>query len=148
MRLRRFLKPAPMLVAGILALTLAVAAGCGSSSSSSSSSTTTSAPAASSTTGTKGATATVTIKGFAFAPHVLTVTAGTTVTWTNNDTVPHNVISANGIGVNAATTSTFVSSTMNPGGTFSYTFSKPGTYFYVCTIHKAIPAMHAEVIVH
>lgn len=149
MRLRRFLKPAPLLVVGVLVLTFAVAAGCGSSSSNSGGSNTpASTPASSPSSSTKGAPATVTMQGFAFSPHILTVTAGTTVTWTNNDSAVHNVVSADGIGLNANPTSTFNSGSMNPGATFSFTFSKPGTYFYVCTIHKTIPAMHAEVVVH
>jgi plastocyanin len=143
MRLRRFLKPAPLLVVGVLVLTFAVAAGCGSSGGG-----TSNTPASTPSSSTKGTAATVTMQGFAFSPHILTVTAGTTVTWTNNDSAVHNVVSADGIGLNANPTSTFNSGSMNPGATFSFTFSKPGTYFYVCTLHKTIPAMHAEVVVH
>ena len=47
----------------------------------------------------------------------------------------------------AATTSLFDSGTLNQGGSFSFTFAKAGTYFYECTIHKSLPAMHARVVV-
>jgi len=117
-----------------------VAAACGSSSGASTPPTT---PAA--TGGTAGAS--VSIQNLAFTPKTLTVSPGTTVTWTNNDATPHNVVSSVSISLNSATTSTFASSTMSQGQTFSFTFTKKGVYFYECTIHKTLPAMHAEVIV-
>ncbi len=75
------------------------------------------------------------------------MTAGTTVTWTNNDSTVHNVISAADISGNTATTSTFASDSLSQGQTFSFTFSKEGTYFYECSIHGSLPAMHAEIVV-
>ncbi|ALR14442.1 plastocyanin [Mycobacteroides saopaulense] len=77
----------------------------------------------------------VIIENFAFNPPTLTVPAGTTVTWTNRDEEPHNVVAEDG---------TFRSPGMDAQGTFSYQFAKPGTYQYVCGIH---PFMKATVVV-
>jgi len=76
----------------------------------------------------------VTISNFTFTPNVLEVTAGTKVTWTNNDSMGHTVVSAN----------LFQSPTLNQGGEFSFTFTTPGTYNYNCSIH---PSMTGKVIV-
>lgn len=73
--------------------------------------------------------------------------AGTTVTWTNQDSVQHTVTSADRISVGANVTSLFDSGLFSQGQTFSFAFTKPGTYFYVCTIHANQAAMHGEVIV-
>jgi amicyanin len=70
----------------------------------------------------------VTIKNFAFAPVALTVKAGTTVTWVNQDAEPHTVTSQGGQGPLRSTA-------LSPSGRYSYTFTKPGTYRYLCTIH-------------
>jgi plastocyanin len=79
----------------------------------------------------------VAIKGFAFAPAALTVTAGTKVTWTNQDSDAHTVTSAGSGGP-------LNSKAMGTGDTFSFTFTKAGTYRYLCTIH---PFMTATVTV-
>jgi plastocyanin len=79
----------------------------------------------------------VAIKGFAFAPADLTVAAGTKVTWTNQDSDAHTVTSQGSGGP-------LNSKAMNTGDTFSYTFTKAGTYKYLCTIH---PFMTATVTV-
>lgn len=79
----------------------------------------------------------VAIKGFAFAPAALSVKVGTTVTWTNQDTEPHTVTSTGSGGP-------LTSPAMQTGDTFHYTFTKPGTYHYLCTIH---PFMTATVTV-
>jgi len=89
----------------------------------------------------------VAISGFAFSPVSLAVEAGTTVTWTNDDGVPHTVTSADGPGTSSATTSTFGSGTLQNGDSFSHTFEDPGTYYYACTLHAGQESMHAEVIV-
>ena len=89
----------------------------------------------------------VTIQNFAFAPATLSVSVGTKVTWTNNDTTVHDVTSTDGPAVGAATTSLFASGTLNQGDSFSFTFAKPGTYYYECTIHAAMATMHAKVVV-
>jgi plastocyanin len=79
----------------------------------------------------------VAIKNFAFAPAAITVTVGTTVTWTNQDSDAHTVTSQNNSGP-------LGSAALNTGQTYSYTFTKPGTYNYLCTIH---PFMTATVTV-
>lgn len=77
----------------------------------------------------------VNIDGFAFAPATLTVAAGTTVTWTNRDEEPHTVAASDG---------SFHSPGMGTGATFTHTFTDPGTFDYVCSIH---PMMHGTVVV-
>lgn len=77
----------------------------------------------------------VNIDGFAFAPATLTIAAGTTVTWTNRDEEPHTVAASDG---------SFHSPGMGTGATFSHTFTDPGTFDYVCSIH---PMMHGTVVV-
>jgi len=76
------------------------------------------------------------IDNFSFAPATLTVPAGATVTWVNQDDVPHNIVSSEG--------KTLKSPVMDTDEKFSYTFTKPGTYPYYCGIH---PKMTAKVIV-
>lgn len=78
----------------------------------------------------------VKIDNFSFGPMTLTVSAGTTVTWTNDDDVPHTVVSDD--------KTTFKSQALDTGEKFSYTFSKPGKYPYFCSVH---PKMVAEVVV-
>lgn len=82
------------------------------------------------------ATAMVTIQNFAFSPATLTVAPGTTVIWTNSDSVAHTVTSDTGAWAASAPLAT--------GQRFSFTFAKPGTYQYHCSIH---PMMKARVIV-
>ena len=79
--------------------------------------------------------ATVKIDNFAFAPATLTVTAGTTVTWKNEDDSPHRIGDKNG---------TFKSAVLDTDDTFSHTFTVPGEYAYICTIH---PYMAGTIIV-
>lgn len=79
----------------------------------------------------------VQIMNFAFAPAALTVKAGTTVTWTNKDSDAHTVTSQGSGGPLA-------SAALSTGQSYSYTFTKPGTYAYLCTIH---PFMTATVTV-
>jgi plastocyanin len=90
---------------------------------------------------------TVAIQNFAFAPQTLTVKVGTKVTWTNSDTTPHTVTSVNGLSTSASLTGLFDSGPLAQGQSFSFTFSKAGTYFYECTIHAAMASMHATVVV-
>jgi plastocyanin len=82
-----------------------------------------------------GAAAEVKIDNFSFTPATLTVAAGTTVTWTNRDDIPHTVVSDD---------KTFKSKVLDTDEKFSYTFTKPGTYPYFCSIH---PKMTATIIV-
>jgi len=77
----------------------------------------------------------VNIANLAFGPATLTVTAGTTVTWTNMDQIAHTV---------SDTQDGISSPVLNQNQSYSFTFTKPGTYHYICTIH---PFMHGTVIV-
>jgi plastocyanin len=78
----------------------------------------------------------VKIDNFSFAPATLTVPAGATVTWVNQDDVPHNIVSSEG--------KTLKSPVLDTDEKFSYTFSQPGSYAYFCGIH---PRMTGKVIV-
>jgi len=81
------------------------------------------------------ATAEAKIDNFSFGPGTLTVAAGTTVTWTNRDDIPHTVVSTDGV---------FKSKVLDTDEKFSYTFTKPGTFPYFCSIH---PKMTSTVAV-
>ncbi len=72
---------------------------------------------------------TVDMKDIKFIPQDITVDAGTTVTWTNSDGVPHTVTKTGGPGED------FDSGNIEPGGTYEYTFEQKGKIDYVCTIH-------------
>ena len=78
---------------------------------------------------------TVGIKDFTYAPAVLTVPVGTTVTWINHDEEPHTVTSATGA---------FGSGGLVIDDSFAQRFTTPGTYQYVCALH---PYMKATVVV-
>jgi len=77
----------------------------------------------------------ITIKDFIFAPTSLTIKAGTTVTWLNEDEEPHTVVSATGL---------FRSQAIDTKESFAFKFDKPGEYHFICTIH---PQMMGTVIV-
>lgn len=77
----------------------------------------------------------VTIQGFAFGPSSVSVSVGTTVTWTNQDSTQHTVTADDG---------SFDGGPLANGQTFSQTFSKAGTFTYHCKIH---PKMTASVTV-
>lgn len=74
---------------------------------------------------------TVNIDNFAFSPKTLSVSAGTRVTWTNHDDVPHNVVS---------TQNKFSSSVLDTDQRFSFTFDTPGSFPYFCKIHPMMTA--------
>jgi plastocyanin len=78
---------------------------------------------------------TVKIHDFAFAPAQLTVKVGTTVTWVNEDDIPHTVV---------ATGKAFRSKALDTNDKFSFTFATPGSYEYFCSLH---PHMKATVVV-
>ena len=109
------------------------AAGCGGSNSSSTSSgsssgaSTSTAAAASS-----GGGVAIKMQNIAFDPKAVTVKVGQKVTWTNDDTVDHNVTSQSG--------ETIKSDNFGKGSTFSFTPTKAGTIKYVCTIHPGMTA--------
>src|SRR5438034_5721586 len=83
----------------------------------------------------KTSTMEVKIDNFSFGPQTLTVPVGATVTWTNRDDIPHTVVSTDGV---------FKSKVRDTDETFSYTFTKAGTYPYFCSIH---PKMTGQVMV-
>ena len=71
-------------------------------------------------------TADVKIDNFSFGPGTMTVAVGTTITWTNHDDIPHTVVSTDGL---------FKSKVLDTDEKFSFTFDKPGSYPYFCSIH-------------
>jgi len=73
----------------------------------------------------------VSIKNMAFASAALTITAGKTVTWTNNDAMTHTV---------TADDASFDSGNMAQGATFSHKFTTAGTFSYHCKIHAGMVA--------
>jgi plastocyanin len=77
----------------------------------------------------------VKIDNFTFNPQTITVKADTTVTWINEDDIPHTVV---------ATAKTFKSTALDTDGKFSFTFTTPGSYEYFCSLH---PHMKASIVV-
>ena len=80
----------------------------------------------------------IAIKNFAFDPVPLAVKTGTAVTWTNQDSAPHTIVSDAGSPV------PFSSNSLSTGASYSFTFTQPGTYTYHCSIH---PSMKGTVVV-
>jgi plastocyanin len=78
----------------------------------------------------------VAMEGIKFNPASVTVSAGDTVTWTNDDSVGHDVT---GDGFKSGDPGA-----MQNGDTFEHTFDKAGTFDYVCTVH---PGMEGSVTV-
>jgi plastocyanin len=76
----------------------------------------------------------VKIDNFTFNPQKLTVKAGTTVTWMNEDDIPHVV----------AGPPSFKSKALDTDDKFSFTFTTPGTYTYFCSLH---PHMTGSIVV-
>ena len=77
----------------------------------------------------------VKIANFTFNQAVVTVKRGTTVTWTNDDDIPHTV---------TANDKSFKSKVLDSGQSFSFTFAKAGEFGYFCSLH---PHMTGKVIV-
>jgi plastocyanin len=72
----------------------------------------------------------------AYSPNPIQVSVGTTVTWTNNDSQPHTVTSgSNGQPDNKFNSSPNFTPLLNPGQTFSFTFTEAGNYPYFCLLH-------------
>ncbi len=109
---------------------LLVAVACGSSTSP-----VTPTPPAPTGGGGGSSTGNVTIANFAFSPTSVTVKAGTSVTWQNNDTTTHRPAADNG---------SFDAGAISPAASSSVTMNTPGTFSYHCTIH---PFMTASVTV-
>jgi plastocyanin len=87
------------------------------------------------TPGTGGGGAEVIMKSFAFDPATVTIKAGESVTWTNQDSANHTVVADNG---------EFTSGDLAKGATFGFKFDTAGTYAYHCGVH---PSMTGTVIV-
>jgi plastocyanin len=77
----------------------------------------------------------IVVNNFSFTPANAALAAGASVTWTNKDDVPHNVVSAD---------HTFKSPVLDTGQQFSHTFRVPGVYKYYCSIH---PKMTGQIVV-
>jgi amicyanin len=77
----------------------------------------------------------VKIDNFTFSPDSVEIAVGTTVTWTNEDDIPHAV---------AASERQFKSHALDTGDSFSFTFTQAGTYDYFCSLH---PHMKGKIIV-
>jgi plastocyanin len=78
----------------------------------------------------------ISIDNFTFTPQTVTVKAGTTVTWTNKDDIPHGI---------AATNNAFTrSKALDADDSYSFTFTTPGTYQYFCYVH---PHMTGTIVV-
>jgi Icc protein len=77
----------------------------------------------------------VVVDNFSFSPAAATVPAGTTITWTNRDDVPHNIVSAE---------KKFASPVLDTDQQFSHRFETSGTYPYYCSIH---PKMTGRIVV-
>lgn len=107
--------------------------GGGSTTTTVGSSTTASTPGP--TAGGGAAGAQVVMKNLAFDPATVTIKAGESVTWTNQDGMNHTVVADKG---------EFKSSDLGQGATFTFKFDKAGTYAYHCSIH---PSMKATVVV-
>ena len=78
----------------------------------------------------------VSIDNFTFTPQTVTVKTGTTVTWTNNDDIPHGIAWMK----NAFTRS----KALDTDDSYSLTFTTPGTYAYFCYLH---PHMTGTLVV-
>jgi plastocyanin len=85
----------------------------------------------------RAAAAAVSIDNFAFTPAMLTVPAGTRVTWANGDDIPHTVVSA-------LHPPLFKSPPLDSGEAFAFVFDAPGTYGYFCSLH---PHMQGTIVV-
>jgi plastocyanin len=140
---------------------LVLAAGCGSSSSSGTSTAKTTSTATTPTGVSAGAglkaysrpkyasppasaptqsgTVQIAYRNITIAPDTLRVKVGTTIRWTNYDSIEHNVTTKGG-------PQTFASHNFGEGGTYQITLTKPGVIHYVCTIHPTTMNGTIEVV--
>ena len=77
----------------------------------------------------------VVVDNFSFAPGTASISVGSTITWTNHDDVPHNIV---------ATERQFKSPVLDTGEQFSHRFDAPGSYMYFCALH---PKMTGRIMV-
>jgi plastocyanin len=89
----------------------------------------------SNTTGVSGAAVTIAMKDIQFVPTDVTIKAGQTVAWVNDESVQHDVVETNGL---------FKSPLLTKGQSFTFTFKDPGSYPFYCSIH---PQMKGTVTV-
>ena len=90
----------------------------------------------------------INLSSLMFQPTDTTVEVGTTVTWRNDESIAHTVTSGRFEGVDKTTglrssqrpDGTFEEKLSGKGKTFSFTFTKPGTYTYYCDIHQGMNA--------
>jgi plastocyanin len=75
------------------------------------------------------------MKGMTFSPATITIKVGDTIVWNNDDDRDHTVV---------ASGNAFKSDNIRPGGSYSFTFTKAGTYTYTCSYH---PRMRATIVV-
>jgi plastocyanin len=149
----------PLSAVVIACAALLLAAGCGSSGSGSTSSSTYTTGKTSSTSSTGGLKADTTPKyaspspsspvqsgvvqiayrNIAIAPDTVKVKVGSTIKWTNYDSVEHNVTSEGGV-------AKFASKDFGEGGTYEIKANKPGIIHYECTIHPASMNGTIEVV--
>jgi plastocyanin len=123
------------LVIPAVAVGIALLGGCGGLPTASAPEAAGAPPAAASVQDAPVASDTVAIQNFTFSPAIVTVKAGTTVTWTNRDQDPHTATAMSG---------PFHSPTLTNGESYHYTFTMPGRFEYLCTVH---PFMTATVVV-
>ena len=115
----------------LCAVVALAAAGCGSSNSSSTSSGSSSS-ASTGAAASSGGGVTIKMQNIAFDPKAVTVKVGQKITWTNDDSVDHNVTADSG--------ADFKSDNFGKDGTFEFTPDKAGTIKYECTIHPGMTA--------
>jgi plastocyanin len=107
-----------------------IAAGCGSKSSGLGSTSSANSTARAKALALAGRTVHVTMQKLRFHPPHVTVKVGSTVLWTNSDSVKHNVTAVSG--------AKFKSNDFGSGSSFTFTVTKPGTIHYICTIHPGM----------
>ena len=86
----------------------------------------------------------VAIQNFSFQPPILTVKAGSTVTWTNDDSASHGITPVAGAAAVGLSDAAATSKLLNQGDSWSLTFPSAGTFEYRCSVH---PSMTGKVIV-
>jgi plastocyanin len=90
----------------------------------------------------------INLSSLMFHPSNITVKVGTTLTWRNDEAITHTVTSGRYLGVDKTTglrssqkaDGMFNERLAGKGKTFSFTFTKPGTYTYYCDIHQGMNA--------
>jgi len=83
--------------------------------------------------GADGPVTVIHVRNLLYGPDAISVRAGTTVEWVNDDPLAHTVVAAD---------SSFDSGLIEPGKTWRFRFTKPGTYAYSCRPH---PFMHGTI---